>query len=97
MNSTSREVAKLDAAMAAKPPRIVWQVNSRGIQIAVQVEDPYPDMEPRGRTRCKAGHLFDEVNTIPRSDGDRDCRECKRRRNREYAARRRQRECEVAA
>jgi len=32
-------------------PHIVWQVNSRGIQIAVQVEDPYPDSDPRGRTR----------------------------------------------
>ena len=30
------------------------------------------------KTKCKRGHLFDEYNTIFRSDGSRKCRECNR-------------------
>lgn len=34
-------------------------------------------------THCKHGHPFDEVNTIVRVGGGRDCRQCQRRRVRE--------------
>jgi hypothetical protein len=40
-NSTIREVAKLEAAMEANPPVIVWRHNGRGVQIAVRVDDPH--------------------------------------------------------
>ena len=39
------------------------------------------------KTRCRSGHPFDEVNTIRRSDGSRDCRICRRERSRASRAR----------
>ena len=36
------------------------------------------------RTHCPHGHPYNEENTIRRADGGRDCRECTRRRTREY-------------
>lgn len=38
---------------------------------------------------CKHGHPLDGENLIVRPDGNRDCRECRRRRSREYQRRRR--------
>ncbi len=39
-----------------------------------------------GKTHCKRGHVFDEANTYRDPDGDRVCRECKRRaRRRKHA------------
>lgn len=36
------------------------------------------------RAHCPQGHPYDEHNTYWRPDGGRDCRECMRRRSREY-------------
>lgn len=42
-NSTIREVEKLEAAMEADPPDIVWEHNGHGVQIAVSIRDPHAD------------------------------------------------------
>lgn len=86
-NSTIREVEKLEAAMAVKPPVIEWRLDPvRRVQIAVVVEDPYADDGVRWgerRTHCRRRHAFTEENTIVRpGDGARECRTCKRERNR---------------
>ena len=40
------------------------------------------------RTHCKRGHAYDEDNTYFAKDGSQQCRTCKRRRDREYEAKR---------
>ena len=50
-NSTIREVAKLEAAMAERPPRIEWRLDPiRRIQVAWFVDDPHEESsnKPRG-------------------------------------------------
>lgn len=89
-NSAKTEVAKLEADMAANPPVIQWVLHPvRKVMVAAHVYDPHAD---RGwgipLDKCGAGHRFDEENTITRPDGSRECRACKRRRNREYEQRR---------
>lgn len=42
----------------------------------------------RLKTHCKHGHEYNETNTIWRKDGSRDCRECKRERDRQCQHRR---------
>ena len=39
------------------------------------------------KTECHQGHPYDEVNTVQLPGGRRDCRACKRARNRAYEAR----------
>ena len=86
-NSTSREVAKLEAAMEERPPVIQWTPNGRGVMVATFVDDPYRDTGyNRSRTHCNWGHELTEDTLIVSANG-RDCRICKRRRSKEYNAR----------
>jgi hypothetical protein len=39
----------------------------------------------RAKTRCPAGHAYDDINTYDRPDGSRGCRACIRKRGREFA------------
>jgi hypothetical protein len=98
-NSTIREVEKLEKAMEADPPVILWVLHPvRKVMVAAHVYDPHAD---RGHgiplEKCAAGHRFDEENTITRPDGSRECRSCKRRRNREYEQRQQPRETDLLA
>lgn len=46
-NSTSREVTKLEAAMAERPPIIEWRLDPvRRVQVAWFVDDPYMEHGP---------------------------------------------------
>jgi hypothetical protein len=36
------------------------------------------------KTHCPSGHLYDELNTYVRPNGSRGCRECLRKRSREF-------------
>jgi hypothetical protein len=58
-NSIIREVAKLEAEMAANPPVIVWRPNNRGIQVADSIRDPHTDKvhTPRRRADPVAGFI----------------------------------------
>lgn len=91
-NSNIREVEKLEAAMAIDPPVIQWILHPiRKVMVAAHVYDPHAD---HGwgipREKCAVGHRFTDQNTFYRSDGSRECRECKRRRDREAQARKKQ-------
>lgn len=95
-NSTGREVANLEEQMLTRPPVIVWRLHpTRRVQVAVSVDDPYQDAihtqqeHNRSKTECTKGHAFDEANTVVYANGWRDCRQCKRERNRESGRRRR--------
>lgn len=71
---------KTDAVYAVNPPVVTWAKNKNGILIPVSVVDPLAD-SGGGRNKdkqiCKYGHEFTEENTIHKSDGTRQCRECK--------------------
>jgi hypothetical protein len=85
-NATAREIAKFEAAMAVDPPVIRWVLDrTRRVQVAVSIHDPHVDLLHNRNTNkpaCVHGHAFDEENTIHRADGTRDCRKCKRIRDR---------------
>lgn len=95
-NSSARELEKFDAAMLLRPPTIVWVLDKRRrVMVAASVDDPHVELSHHrnaGKQVCTSGHEFDEVNTISRPDGSRDCRACKRRRDRESTERRKLRE-----
>jgi hypothetical protein len=38
-----RSAADMDQALNDKPPRIRWAPNGKGIQVAVEVDDPYAE------------------------------------------------------
>lgn len=48
---------------------------------------PSPSTVNATKTECPAGHPYDGENTYWDKDGGRDCRECRRRRTREYQQR----------
>ena len=49
-NSTMREVEKLEAAMALRPPHIEWRLDPvRRVQVAWLVDDPHVDVYHRPR------------------------------------------------
>lgn len=81
LNSTSREVEKLEAAMALDPPVITWVLDQRTrVQVPAAIYDPYADTgsgSNSSKTHCKKKHPFDEVNTLFKTDGSRQCRTCK--------------------
>lgn len=85
-NATAREIAKFEMAMALDPPVIRWVLDKRSrIQVPVSVYDPHTDLlhnRNTGKQQCVHGHAYDEENTITRPDGSRDCRKCKRIRDR---------------
>jgi hypothetical protein len=76
--STMREVEKLEAAMEANPPIIVWRLDPvRRVQVAWSVDDPHRDGGHNGaKTHCKRKHPFDEDNTLITTSGHRQCRTC---------------------
>ena len=82
-NSTSREVAKLEQAMAERPPVIKYRLDPRTrVQVAWYVDDPYMTGGcNRDKTACKYNHPYTPENTILKSDGARQCRTCKKRQN----------------
>lgn len=36
-------IAEMDEALDKKPPRIRWASNGKGIQVAVEIEDPHTE------------------------------------------------------
>lgn len=89
-NPGNREQTAFDKVIAANPPRILWVKNNRGILVAAKVIDPHAEAGQYVPVdRCKNDHLFDAENTVWRADGSRECRACKRQRDREYFARKR--------
>lgn len=80
-NWTSREVEKLEAAMALDPPVVTWVLDQRRrVMVAASVHDPHMDTGSganSSKTHCKNKHPFDEVNTLFKTDGSRQCRTCK--------------------
>ena len=76
-NSTARETANLERAMAERPPVIRWRYDPiRKVQVAWYVDDPYmTGGANRGKTHCRHNHPFTEENTIITPTG-RSCRTC---------------------
>lgn len=59
--------------------------DTRRLWVHASINDPHAE---RGiPERCKRDHEFTPENTIWRSDGSRMCRECKRQRERDHLAR----------
>lgn len=60
-------------------------VNPLHLEAVTQKENIRRSDSPSGRrfraTACEHGHPFDEINTIRRSDGYRECRQCRRDRD----------------
>jgi hypothetical protein len=84
------EAAWLERQMATRPPVIVWRYDPfRKVQVALSVDDPYQDKAPARRTGCDRGHEYTPETVLLRSNGERDCRTCKRQRDRLSSARRR--------
>ena len=95
-NSTDREATKLEAAMKANPPHIVWRNNGRGVQVAVSVDDPHAEHELRKSDKeCARGHELTDDNTIFDRTGKR-CRLCKQARRREWYARKKSEQVECS-
>jgi len=68
----------MDAALEADPPVVVWEKNSHGVWIGVEVYDPHPDGGHNGtKTSCKRNHPYTEENTMITPAGWRQCRICK--------------------
>lgn len=89
-NPRNREQTAYDKAIAANPPKILWVKSSKGIFVAAKVIDPHAEAGQYVPVeRCKNDHVFDAENTVWRADGSRECRACKRQRDREYFARKR--------
>lgn len=104
--------AEEDAEVLARPPdvemakrlgRTVGSCQLRRFMLRTGRATPGGTQQPhRGGGRepveeCKHGHPFDKANTYTDSRGHRGCRECLRRRAREYRARQRARRLAEAA
>lgn len=90
-NATAREIAKFETAMVLNPPVIRWVLDRKTrVMVAASVHDPHTDLlhtRNTNKPECVHGHAFDDENTIRRPDGTRDCRKCKRARDRASDAR----------
>ena len=58
-------------------------VNPWHLEPATRAENSRRGISHQGaKTHCPRGHAYDEANTYWRPDGGRDCRECRKQRNR---------------
>lgn len=74
------EVKAMDLLLQESPPVITWLKNKRGVWVHTSINDPHMDSVGGRNTDkqvCKRNHPFDEANTLLKSDGTRQCRECK--------------------
>lgn len=46
----TKDYRDMQAALAERPPRIVWERNARGVLVAVEVDDPHAETQykPKG-------------------------------------------------
>ena len=60
-------------------------MNPRHLEAVTNIENSRRSpLSYAGRTRCKHGHPFDELNTFRPPRGGRQCRTCKRRNDKRY-------------
>lgn len=68
-------------------------VNPDHLRVVTARENSRASFGPTGinaaKVKCKNGHVFTSDNTVPLPNGRRECRTCKRRRQRDWAAARR--------
>lgn len=50
-------VREMDAALEVDPPVIVWEKDSRGILVAVEINDPHTVKRKRGRAKTNTPSL----------------------------------------
>lgn len=79
IDATNTSVRGYDKVIAANPPVITWRRGNHGVWVATSVNDPHAETpgSNSSKTHCKNKHPFDEVNTLFKTDGSRQCRTCK--------------------
>ena len=65
-------------------------VNPAHMEIVSRAENARRGNPNTGKTHCADGHPFDDLNTYLTASGSRDCRICRKRRNAEAYARRKE-------